>query len=155
MVPAALMGLDVRDLLDAARLAEKALNPAVELGTAIGDYANEGRHKLTLGIEQKLETLGLWIEQLIAESTGKEGKGILPVTGEPLGSPGVYGNDRVFVSISFGSLSGEIQKKLDALAGAGHPVINRKLDDLYDLGAEFFEWEFATAGGGWALGVNS
>ena len=109
MVPAALMGLDVRDLLDAARLAEKALNPAVELGTATGDYANEGRDKLTLVIDQKLETLGLWIEQLIAESTGKEGKGILPVNGEPLGTPDVYGNDRVFVSISLDSLSGETQ----------------------------------------------
>jgi glucose-6-phosphate isomerase len=154
MVPAALMGLDVRDLLDAARLAEKALNPAVELGTAIGDYANEGRDKLTLVIDQKLETLGLWIEQLIAESTGKEGKGILPVNGEPLGTPDVYGNDRVFVLISLGSLSQETQTKLDALAAAGHPVINRKLDDLYDLGAEFFEWEFATAVAGWRLGIN-
>ena len=154
MVPAALMGLDVRDLLDAARLAEKALTPAVELGTAIGDYANEGRDKLTLVIDQGLETLGLWIEQLIAESTGKEGKGILPVNGEPLGTPDVYSNDRVFVSISLGSLTGETQKKLDALAAAGHPVINRKLDDLYDLGAEFFEWEFATAVAGWRLGIN-
>ena len=154
MVPAALMGLDVRDLLDAARLAEKALNPSVELGTAIGDYANQGRDKLTLVIDQKLETLGLWIEQLIAESTGKEGKGILPVNGEPLGTPDVYGNDRVFVSISLGSLSAETQKKLDALAAAGNPVINRKLDNLYDLGAEFFEWEFATAVAGWRLGIN-
>src|SRR6185436_16700804 len=102
-----------------------------------------------------LETLGLWIEQLIAESTGKEGKGILPVNGEPLGTLDVYGNDRVFVSISLGSLSAETQKKLDALAAAGHPVINRKLDDLYDLGAEFFEWEFATAVAGWRLGINS
>src|SRR6185503_18520540 len=154
MVPAALMGLDVRDLLDAARLAEKALNPAVELGTAIGDYANEGRDKLTLVIDQKLETLGLWIEQLIAESTGKEGKGILPVNGEPLGTPGVYCNDRVFVTISLGAVSEDTQTKLDALAAAGHPVITRKLDDLYDLGAEFFAWEFATACAGWRLGIN-
>ncbi|HEY0765119.1 MAG TPA: hypothetical protein VGD61_22255 [Pyrinomonadaceae bacterium] len=154
MVPAALMGLDVRDLLDAARLAEKALTPAVELGTAIGDYANEGRDKLTLVIDHSLETLGLWIEQLIAESTGKEGKGILPVNGEPLGAPDVYGNDRVFVSISLGAVSDETKAKLDALAAAGHPVINRKLDDLYDLGAEFFQWEFATAVAGWRLGIN-
>ena len=154
MVPAALMGLDVRDLLDAARLAAKAITPAVELGTAIGDYANQGRDKLTLVIDQKLETLGLWIEQLIAESTGKEGKGILPVNGEPLGAANVYGNDRVFVSISLGSLSEDTQTKLDALAAAGHPVINRKLDDLYDLGAEFFQWEFATAVAGWRLGIN-
>jgi len=149
-----LMGLDVRDLLDAARLAAKAIIPAVEMGTAIGDYANEGRDKLTLVIDQKLETLGLWIEQLVAESTGKEGKGILPVNGEPLGAPNVYGNDRVFVSISHGSLSNDTQTKLDALAAAGHPVINRKLDDLYDLGAEFFQWEFATAVAGCRLGIN-
>jgi glucose-6-phosphate isomerase len=154
IVPAALMGLDVRDLLDAARLAAKAMTPAVELGMALGDYANEGRDKLTLVIDQKLETLGLWIEQLIAESTGKEGKGILPVNGEPLGTPDVYGNDRVFVSISLGSLTEDIQTMLDALASAGHPVINRKLDDLYDLGAEFFQWEFATAVAGWRLGIN-
>ncbi|HET6975824.1 MAG TPA: hypothetical protein VFI24_05850 [Pyrinomonadaceae bacterium] len=154
MVPAALMGLDIRDLLDAARLAEKALTPAVELGTAIGDYANEGRNKLTLVLDHSLATLGLWIEQLIAESTGKEGKGILPVSGEPLGAPNVYGNDRVFVSISLGNVSEETRGKLDALAAAGHPVINRKLDNLYDLGAEFFEWEFATAVAGWRLGIN-
>ena len=154
MVPAALMGLDVPGLLDAARLAAKAITPAVEMGTALGDYANEGRDKLTLVIDEKLETLGLWIEQLIAESTGKEGKGILPVNGEPLGAPDVYGNDRVFVSISFGSLSAETKRKLDSLASAGHPVIYRKLDDLYDLGAEFFQWEFATAVAGWRLGIN-
>lgn len=154
MVPAALMGLDVPGLLDAARLAAKAITPAVEMGTALGDYANEGRDKLTLVIDEKLETLGSWIEQLIAESTGKEGKGILPVNGEPLGAPDVYGNDRVFVSISFGSLSAETKRKLDSLASAGHPVIYRKLDDLYDLGAEFFQWEFATAVAGWRLGIN-
>ncbi|HKU77788.1 MAG TPA: hypothetical protein VJR02_27995 [Pyrinomonadaceae bacterium] len=154
MVPAALMGLDIRDLLDAARLAAKAVTPAAELGIVIGDYANEGRDKLTLVIDQNLETLGLWIEQLIAESTGKEGKGILPVNGEPLGTPDDYGNDRVFVSISLGSISEDTQAKLDTLAAVGHPVINRKLDDLYDLGAEFFAWEFATACAGWRLGIN-
>jgi glucose-6-phosphate isomerase len=154
MVPAALMGLDVRDLLDAARLAAKAISPALELGIAIGDYANEGRDKLTLVIDSQLETLGLWIEQLIAESTGKEGKGILPVNGEPLGSPEVYGNDRVFVSISLGAISGDTKNKLDALATAGHPILHRQLDDVYDLGAEFFGWEFATACAGWRLGIN-
>ena len=154
MVPAALMGLDVRDLLDAARLAAKAITPALEMGIAIGDYANEGRDKLTLVIDPRIETLGLWIEQLIAESTGKEGKGILPVNGEPLGAPDVYGNDRVFVSISLGPVSEGTKTKLDALAAAGHPIITRQLEDLYDLGAEFFEWEFATACAGWRLGIN-
>lgn len=152
MVPAALMGLDVRRLLESASRASKTVNP--ELGIALGDHANEGRDKLTLVIDQKLETLGLWIEQLIAESTGKEGKGILPVNGETLGGPEVYGNDRVFVSISLGSIPAETKTKLDALAAAGHPVINRQLDDVYDLGAEFFEWEFATACAGWRIGIN-
>src|SRR4029078_85181 len=122
MVPAALMGLDLRRLLQGAARAAKSVDASVNLGTVMGDNALAGRDKLTLVIDQRLETLGLWIEQLIAESTGKEGKGILPVNGEPLGTPDVYGNDRVFVSISSGSLSEETQKKLDALAAAGHPV---------------------------------
>ncbi|HKG59375.1 MAG TPA: hypothetical protein VKB05_06305 [Pyrinomonadaceae bacterium] len=149
MVPAALMGLDVRRLLEGARQAAQSDNVAVELGLALGDNANAGRDKLTLIIDQRLETLGLWIEQLIAESTGKEGKGILPVNGEPLGSPAVYGNDRLFVSISLGK-----GPELDALAAAGHPIVYRELNDLYDLGAEFFVWEFATAVAGWRLLIN-
>lgn len=120
----------------------------------MGECANAGRDKLTLVIDPSLETLGLWIEQLVAESTGKEGKGILPVNGEPLGSPDVYGNDRLFVSISLGAVSRETKDKLDALANAGHPVIHRELATVYRLGAEFFEWEFATACAGWRLGIN-
>ena len=101
MVPAALMGLDVRRFLDRARqvaqpdVSEKS---ALPLGIIMGGCANAGRDKLTLVLDQPLEALGLWIEQLVAESTGKEGKGILPVNGEQLGSPDVYGNDRLFVS---------------------------------------------------------
>ncbi|HKG97864.1 MAG TPA: hypothetical protein VKA97_08615, partial [Pyrinomonadaceae bacterium] len=116
--------------------------------------ANSGRDKLTLVLDPSLETLGLWIEQLIAESTGKEGKGILPVNGETLGHPEVYGDDRVFVSISLGAVSSETKSKLDMLAAAGHPVVNRELAGVYDLGAEFFEWEFATACAGWRMGIN-
>lgn len=152
MVPAALMGLDVRRLLEGARQAAQSRDAAVELGVAMGDNAAAGRDKLTLVIDQRLETLGLWIEQLIAESTGKEGTGILPVNGEPLGGPDVYGNDRVFVSISLGEVSERPQ--LEALGAAGHSIVYRKLDDLYDLGAEFFVWEFATAVAGWRLGIN-
>ena len=152
MVPAALMGLDVRRLLEGARQAAESNDEAVELGIAMGDNAAAGRDKLTLVIDQSLETLGLWIEQLIAESTGKEGTGILPVNGEPLGPPDVYGDDRLFVSISLGRVSNN--SKLDALAAAGHPVVYRELGDLYDLGAEFFVWEFATAVAGWRLGIN-
>ena len=120
----------------------------------MGECANAGRDKLTLVIDPSLETLGLWIEQLVAESTGKEGKGILPVNGELLGSPEVYGNDRLFVSISLGAVSKEAKARLDALAEAGHPVVHRELASVYRLGAEFFEWEFATACAGWRLGIN-
>jgi glucose-6-phosphate isomerase len=152
IVPAALMGLDVHRLVEGARKAAESDNTAVELGIALGENAAAGRDKLTLVIDQSLETLGLWIEQLIAESTGKAGTGILPVNGEPLGAPDVYGNDRLFVSIALGGNSTKTQ--LDALAAAGHPVVYRELNDLYDLGAEFFTWEFATAVAGWKLGIN-
>jgi transaldolase/glucose-6-phosphate isomerase len=152
MVPAALMGLDVHRLLEGARQAAQSNEAAVELGVTMGDNAAAGRDKLTLVIDRSLETLGLWIEQLIAESTGKEGTGILPVNGEPLGTPDVYGNDRLFVSISLGGVSERTQ--LEALAAAGHNVVYRELNDLYDLGAEFFVWEFATAVAGWRLGIN-
>jgi glucose-6-phosphate isomerase len=157
MVPAALMGLDVRRFLDrATQVAQPDVSKesALPLGVIMGECANAGRDKLTLVIDPSLETLGLWIEQLVAESTGKEGKGILPVNGELLGSPDVYGNDRLFVSISLGAVSKETKDKLDALAEVGHPVVHRELASVYRLGAEFFEWEFATACAGWRLGIN-
>ena len=149
MVPAALMGIDIRELLKRV-----GSNAGFDLGVSLGDYANAGRDKLTLVIDPQIETLGLWIEQLIAESTGKEEKGILPVNNEPLGDPSVYGDDRVFVSISIGDPSNEQKSRLDLLSNAGHPVIYRQLNDIYDLGAEFFDWEFATACAGWKLGIN-
>jgi len=153
MVPAALMGIDVRRLLDRASKAAAREDEALELGVIMGECANAGRDKLTLVIDPSLATLGLWIEQLIAESTGKEGKGILPVNGESLGAPEVYGDDRLFVSIS---AADDADKKpdLEALAAAGHPIVYRQVGDLYDLGAEFFAWEFATACAGWRLGIN-
>jgi glucose-6-phosphate isomerase len=154
MVPAALMGLDVRKLLERATAAAQANATTWDLGMMMGENANAGRDKLTLVIDPPLQSLGLWIEQLIAESTGKEGKGILPVNGEPLGSPDVYGNDRLFVSISLGPISEQIKTKLETLAAAGHPVLYRQLSDLYGLGAEFFVWEFATAVAGACLGIN-
>jgi glucose-6-phosphate isomerase len=157
MVPAALMGLDVRRFLDRARQVAQpdvTEESALPLGVIMGECANAGRDKLTLVIDPSLETLGLWIEQLVAESTGKEGKGILPVNGELVGTPEVYGNDRLFVSISLGAVSKQTKDKLDALAEAGHPVVHRELASVYRLGAEFFEWEFATACAGWRLGIN-
>src|ERR1041384_1250516 len=137
MVPAALMGLDFRRLLDRASHAAPAEDEALELGVIMGECANEGRDKLTLVIDPSLATLGLWIEQLIAESTGKEGKGILPVNGESLGAPGVYGDDRLFVPISAAD-DADKKPNLEALAAAGHPIVYRQVGDLYDLGAEFF-----------------
>src|SRR5205085_10857419 len=87
-------------------------------------------------------------------STGKEGKGIIPIAGEPLGSPSVYGDDRLFISVSVGKLDSETEAKLKALEAAGHPVVYRTLNDTYDLGEEFFLWEIATAFAGWRLGIN-
>jgi len=162
MVPAALMGIDIRKLLERAKEAAQscsalmpaASNDALKLGTILGECANAGRDKLTLAIDPQIETLGLWIEQLIAESTGKEGKGILPVTGEPLGDAPVYGDDRVFMAISVGVIPQNTNAAFGGLANAGHPIVNRQVNDIYDLGAEFFIWEFATACAGWRLGIN-
>jgi glucose-6-phosphate isomerase len=146
MVPAALMGLDIATLLERAHKQEN-FNAALRLGVAIGECANAGRDKLTFVIDPKLATLGLWIEQLIAESTGKEGKGILPVVGEPVGKPSVYSEDRVFVSIS-------LDTDLRGLEDTDFPLVRHRINDLYDLGAEFLVWEFATACAGWRLGIN-
>jgi transaldolase/glucose-6-phosphate isomerase len=162
IVPAALMGVDIRELLDRAERIVHACasvvpatdNPGARLGAILGECAKAGRDKLTIITDEKISALGLWIEQLIAESTGKEGKGILPVAGESLGSPSVYGDDRVFVSIALEKLDGETEVKLKALEAEGHPVIYRTLTDLYDLGEEFFLWEIATAFAGWRLGIN-
>jgi hypothetical protein len=162
MVPAALMGIDVRKFLSHAKEAEQSCSPvmpseknlALQLGLIMGEAANAGRDKLTFVMDERIASLGLWIEQLIAESTGKEGKGILPVVGEDLAAPAEYSSDRLFVSVSIGEPADSVKSALNALAKAGHPVIYRKLADLYDLGAEFFNWEFATACAGWRLGIN-
>jgi transaldolase/glucose-6-phosphate isomerase len=164
LVPAALMGLDLDNLLDEAaemaaqcRLMDQA-NPGLWLGAALGSLAAAGRDKLTLVIEPRTATLGSWIEQLVAESTGKRGVGIVPVVGETLGDPGVYGNDRVFVRLSSGTdtdWEGSTAAALDALADAGHPVIELDMETgTGALGAEFFRWEFATAVAGAVLGIN-
>ncbi|MDQ3137859.1 MAG: transaldolase, partial [Gemmatimonadota bacterium] len=101
-------------------------------------------------------SFGLWAEQLIAESTGKEGKGLVPVADEPIGDPSVYGADRLFVALSLADERGDGEDaRLEALARAGHPVVRLRLDDRYDLGQEFFRWEFATAVAGSILGINA
>ena len=162
MVPAAVMGLDFEKLLRGAETMAEACgtrvqvneNPAAVLGAVMAECALAGRDKLTIVTDQELSALGLWIEQLIAESTGKDGKGIVPVVGEPLGAVSVYGNDRLFVSISVGAQDDETKSKLKAFEAAGHPVVYRSLSDFDELGAEFFLWEMATAFAGWRLGIN-
>jgi glucose-6-phosphate isomerase len=163
LVPAALLRLDLEALLeDAGIMAESTRadaddNSALVLGAAMAALAGAGRDKLTFVIEPDLAPLGAWLEQLIAESTGKDGVGIVPVDGEPLGEPEVYGHDRVFVRLGPASDSEwhvEVDAKLEALVAAGHPLIDIRLDDASWVAAEFFRWEFATAVAGIGLGVN-
>lgn len=162
MVPAALMGLDVHRFLKRARAQADACgpdvpiaeNPAARLGVVMAECAKKGRDKLTLVTDPKLSALGLWIEQLIAESTGKEGKGIVPINGETLGTPSLYGDDRLFVSIALGDQERQTAAALNDLEAAGHPVVYLQLTDLYDLGGHFFVWELATAVAGWRLGID-
>lgn len=163
LVPAALGGADAAALLDRARAAAKACspqtptrdNPGLRLGAALGAHARDGRDKMTLVLDPRLEAFGLWVEQLVAESTGKEGKGILPVLGEPLGAPSEYGRDRLFVRVALkGRPDADADKKLAALEAAGHPVVRLELADETDLGAQFFVWEVATAVAGYFLGVD-
>jgi len=164
LVPAALIGVNVETLLHRAhRMAEACAafvpaleNPAARLGAVLGEGALAGRNKATFVLSPGIASFGLWVEQLIAESTGKEGKGILPVAGEPLGPPEVYGDDRLFVAMTLaGEADAEIESRLAALEKAGHPVVHLKLDDRYDVGQEFFRWEFATAVAGAVLRINA
>jgi transaldolase/glucose-6-phosphate isomerase len=163
MVPAALMGLDVATILDHAKVAIRECgpevtirqNPGAVLGAVLGDLATQGRDKATLVTPPPLEALGLWIEQLIAESTGKEGKGIVPVAGEPLSGPEGYGKDRVFIQIRTLTAPGlEDSPLLQTLAKAGHPVLDLIVADPSDLGAEFFRWEIAVPIAGQRLGID-
>jgi hypothetical protein len=163
LVPAALIGVDLETLLHRAhRMAEACAacvptleNPGAWLGVTLGEGALAGRDKATFVLSPRIASFGLWVEQLIAESTGKEGHGILPVADEPLGSPEVYGADRVFVSMMLADdAGGEVEKQLAALESAGHPVVHLRLDDAYDLGQEFFRWEFSTAVAGAVLRIN-
>ena len=159
LVPAALVGLDLGTVLartvefGQAALQETDIgqNSAVRLGLALGALAQRGRDKLTLALSPEMAPLGAWIEQLVAESTGKHRLGIVPVDGESLAGPSVYGDDRVFVGLSVGD---ELLDGLDALADAGQPVIRLTMSDVHDLGAEFLRWELATAVAGWVLGIN-
>ncbi|HEX6796143.1 MAG TPA: bifunctional transaldolase/phosoglucose isomerase [Ktedonobacterales bacterium] len=183
LVPAAIIGVDVEKLLDRAQTMQHAChghvttsdagaqapsggtgssgtaareNPGLDLGAIMGTLANMGRDKVTLVLSPPIDTFGYWIEQLIAESTGKEGKGILPVESEALGTPVVYGDDRLFVYLRTDQGFDNVQDtQVEALERAGQPVVRIALRDPYDLGMEFFRWEFAVAVAGILLGINA
>jgi glucose-6-phosphate isomerase len=157
VVPAALIGLDIEKLLNRAeKFARNSVvsdSVAGKLGSAIGEYAKLGIDKLTFILSEEVSSFGAWVEQLIAESTGKRGKGILPVEGEAVQSPDFYSNDRLFVYIHFKNDN----RKKDAvqnLSGSGFPVFELILDDLYDLGEQYFLWEIVTVVAGWRLGIQ-
>ena len=163
MVPAALAGVDIRGLLAGAEEMVRACsssvsardNPGAWLGVTMAEAARAGRDKMTFVISPRVETFADWAEQLIAESTGKEGKGLVPVAREALGEPAAYGDDRLFVHMGLaGETEKGVERKLQSLEAAGHPVIWIELQDVLDLGKEFFRWEVATATAGALLGIN-
>jgi transaldolase / glucose-6-phosphate isomerase len=164
MVPAAVMGLDTHQFLDRTEEMVQACmscvpveeNPGVVLGIILGTAARSGRDKLTIITSPGIFDLGAWLEQLLAESTGKQGKGIIPVDREDLGSPDLYGSDRLFAYIRLESSPDPAQDaKVAALEKAGHPVVRISMSDTYDLGQDFFRWEIATAVAGSIIGINA
>lgn len=164
MVPAAAIGIDTKKFLDrtlemvracgdSARVEE---NPGTMLGIILGTAAVSGRDKVTIITSPDISDLGAWLEQLLAESTGKLGKGIIPVDREALAAPEVYGHDRVFAYIhTEHATEVAVEAKVAALESAGHPVVRISMADIYDLGGEFFRWEIATAVAGSILGINA
>ena len=163
MVPAALAGVDVRQLLERAQGMARACspdvppaeNPGISLGVLLAEAARAGRDKLTVVMSAGIYTFGDWVEQLVAESTGKEGVGILPVIREYVGDRLAYEDDRVFVHMCVAGETKRIAKsRLKTLESVGHPVVRITLEDKYDLGKEFFRWEIATATAGALLGIN-
>jgi len=164
MVPAAVMGIDAPKFLDGADVMAIACssclpvdkNPGVQLGLILGVAAKNGRDKVTLITSPGISDFGAWLEQLMAESTGKDGKGLIPVDREALGSVESYGNDRVFAYIRLeGGADAAQDAAADALAKAGHPVVRIALKEIYNLGQEMFRWEIATAVAGSVIGINA
>jgi transaldolase/glucose-6-phosphate isomerase len=167
LVPAVLVGVDIETLLERAlgmaRNCEPSNSPVnghnsgAWLGAVLAELSRAGRDKVTFVTSPQLANFGDWVEQLIAESVGKEGQGILPVVGEPLGAPNAYDSDRLFVylRLDVADASAEaLDAGVQALEDAGHPVVRLRLCDLYDLGEQFFLWEMATAVAGYRLGIN-
>jgi glucose-6-phosphate isomerase len=163
LVPASLIGVDIPALLDRAdRMRERCAsdvpigeNPGAWLGAVMGTLALQGRDKLTLITPPTISSFGLWVEQLVAESTGKDGKGIIPVVGEPLVEATHYGDDRLFVYLRLdGDDNSDVDQAVKLIKSSGQPLLVLELQDGYDLGAEFFRWEFATAVAGAILGIH-
>src|SRR5438093_2424363 len=167
LVPAALGGVDLAALLDRAATMMQGCSPSVPvgenpgawLGAVLAEAAKAGKDKVTIIAQHPVRSFGIWAEQLIAESTGKESKGLVPVADEELGEPDVYGNDRLFVRLKLPVPDGVMERRADtaallALSAAGHPVVTLKLSDPLALGAEFFRWEYAIAVAGAILGIN-
>lgn len=164
LVAAALIGVDISTILERAQdLADACKpgvpltsNPGVVLGALLAENALRGRDKLTLILPSELTSFGYWVEQLVAESTGKFGQGVLPIEGEPVMAAGSYGDDRVFVYTSIkGQKDAALDAKVSALETAGLPVIRIEMNDVYDIGAEYFRWEMATSVACALLGVNA
>jgi transaldolase/glucose-6-phosphate isomerase len=164
LVPAALLGVDMAELLDRALRMVHACascvklghNPGIALGAALGELGRQGRDKVTFLVPDAISTLGTWLEQLLAESTGKEGTGLLPVALEPAGDPAVYGDDRFFAYVRLkGEREQNLEDRVAALRRAGQPVVTIQMDDRLDLGQEFFRWEIATATAGAILRINA
>lgn len=164
MVPAAVMGLDVARLLERTSMMVKACgagvpadqNPGVMLGIVLGTLASNGRDKVTIIPSPGIADLGAWLEQLLAESTGKQGKGLIPVDRERLGGAQVYGSDRLFVYLRLKDAADAAQdSQVESLRSSGQPVVRIDVDDIYDIGQEFFRWEIATATAGAIIGINA
>jgi len=162
LVPMALMGVDIAALLASAKQMEisckhedAATNPGVELGVLLGVCQKRKKDKVTFVLSSSIKSFGYWVEQLLAESTGKEGRGLIPINGEEPGSPDVYGNDRVFIHMYLTSDNNKAdEKKLEALEKAGHPVVRICLADKLALGGEYYRWEIATAIAGLIIDIN-
>jgi transaldolase/glucose-6-phosphate isomerase len=163
LVPAAAAGIDLRTVLEHTLSMMRSCgpdvppheNPGVQLGLAMGLAGLEGRDKVTILSSKKIADFGAWAEQLIAESTGKDGKGLIPIAGEPLGDPALYGNDRFFIDLrTEGEADAAHDEKLSALEKAGHPVVRIVLQSIEHIGQEFFRFELATAVAGSVLGIN-
>jgi glucose-6-phosphate isomerase len=162
LVPAAVIGIDVEEFLDRAEQMRAQcrpgvpadLNPGLALGTVLGMLQRSGSDKVTILAPPRIAAFSLWAEQLIAESTGKEGKGLIPIGDEPIGEPAVYGDDRILTVLRVRDDDTEFDAEVGALRSARLPEVAMQLDDLFDLAAQFFQWEFATAVVGAALGID-